>query len=278
MSLIPDSFQFSQSSLEDFSTCPRRFRLKYLDRLRWPGVEAEPIREAERLARLGQDFHRLIQQHLVGLEAETLSAYLETAEPELQSWWQNYLQYRPDWFEMAQLYPELTLSTPLRGYRLLARFDLLAVRPDGSLVIIDWKTSQRKASGETLPRRLQTRVYCYVMCTAGQTFNGGQPIDPAQVRMVYWYARFPNEPEEFRYSPALFQADDHFLKGLIEQVVDSDFPLVENPKPCPQCVYRSYCGREGRVGDLSERLLELEADESLDAVSLDWEQIAEIQF
>ncbi|MCB0227345.1 MAG: PD-(D/E)XK nuclease family protein, partial [Anaerolineae bacterium] len=88
---LPQSFPFSQSSLHDFETCPRRFKLRYLDRLRWPAVEAEPIVEAERLARLGQDFHRLVQQHLIGLEVETLTAYLTSAEDELRTWWQRYL-------------------------------------------------------------------------------------------------------------------------------------------------------------------------------------------
>lgn len=276
--MIPRDFQFSQSSLQDFSTCPRRFKLFYLDRLRWPAVEAEPIREAERLARLGQDFHRLVQQHLVGIQAETLSAYLQTNDADLHRWWQNYLRHRPDWLEAAELYPELTLSTPLLGYRLLARFDLLAVRPDGGFVIIDWKTSQRKARLADPGQRIQTRVYRYVMCMAGQAFNGGQPIDPARVRMIYWYAQFPDEPEEFGYSLAHFQEDEQVLTRLLEQIIASDFPLVEDSKPCRQCVYRSYCGRGEKAGDLSEGLLAREVDEPLEAVSLDWEQIAEIQF
>ena len=120
---LPQSFPFSQSSLHDFETCPRRFKLRYLDRLRWPAVEAEPIVEAERLARLGQDFHRLVQQHLIGLEVETLTAYLTSAEDELRTWWQRYLAHRPEALATATLHPELTLSAPLRDYRLLARFE-----------------------------------------------------------------------------------------------------------------------------------------------------------
>ena len=124
---LPTEFQFSQASLQDFVTCARRFKLRYLDELRWPAVETEPVAEAERLARLGTDFHRVVHQHLVGLDVDTLTATLALAEPDLKSWWHNYLAYRPPELTGARLYPELSLSTPLQGYRLLARFDVLAV-------------------------------------------------------------------------------------------------------------------------------------------------------
>ncbi|MCB0169384.1 MAG: PD-(D/E)XK nuclease family protein [Anaerolineae bacterium] len=275
---LPQSFPFSQSSLHDFETCPRRFKLRYLDRLRWPAVEAEPIVEAERLARLGQDFHRLVQQHLIGLEVETLTAYLTSAEDELRTWWQRYLAHRPEALATATLHPELTLSAPLRDYRLLARFDLLAVLPDGQFLIIDWKTSRQKPQREHLARRVQTRVYPYVLAQAGAAFNQGQPIDPAAIKMIYWYAQFPDAPEQFDYSAQLFQRDEQFLSQLVEQIKHSDFPLVESHQPCHHCVYRSYCNRGDSAGPLTELPPEAEPEAELDVLALDWEQIAEIQF
>ena len=92
---IPIDFQFSQSSLQDFEICPRRFELRYLWQLRWPAIEAVPIQEAERLRQLGVDFHRLVQQHLVGVEEAALTDSLTEAEPDLQTWWQNYLAHVP---------------------------------------------------------------------------------------------------------------------------------------------------------------------------------------
>ena len=77
---LPDDFQFSQSSLQDFETCARRFQLRYLRQLSWPAVESEPIQEAERLAQLGADFHRLVHQHLVGIDEETLTASILSAQ------------------------------------------------------------------------------------------------------------------------------------------------------------------------------------------------------
>jgi CRISPR/Cas system-associated exonuclease Cas4 (RecB family) len=280
MMVLPATFQFSQSSLQDFATCPRRFKLRYLDRLRWPAVEVEPIQEAERLARLGADFHRLVQQHIAGIAEDILSDTLTESESVLQSWWQSYLQHRPALRAGTRLYAEVTLSTPVRGYRLLARFDLLAAQPDGAFLIVDWKTSLHKPASADLARRMQTRVYPYVLALAGAAFNGGQPIDPAAIQMIYWYPERPDQPERFDYSAQLRQRDEQFLSDLIEQVkqaVETErFPMVEDKKPCAYCVYRSFCDRGDKAGGVAE-LVE-EPQEILDVLALDWEQIAEIQY
>ena len=277
---LPKDFQFSQSSLQDFETCPRRFELRYLQRLSWPAIEAEPVQEVERLARLGQDFHRLVHQHLIGIDEDILAKTLTEAEAALKTWWQNYLAYGPTALTEAQTYPELTLSTPMSGYRLMARFDLLAVQPDGTFLIIDWKTAQQKPPRDRLGRRIQTRVYPYVLAMAGAAFNDGQPIDPAAVKMMYWYPQAPGEPEIFDYSQERFQQDEKFLSDLIEQVKNTTqsghFPLVEDRKPCTYCVYRSFCDRGDKAGPLVE--LEEEPQEVLDVLSLDWDQVAEIEF
>jgi len=276
---LPTDFQFSQSSLQDFETCARRFKLRYVQRLNWPGIESLPIREAERLAQLGADFHRLVHQHLVGLDEMLLTEAL-AAEPELKIWWDNYLAHRPAALSEAELYPELTLSTPAGGYRLLARFDLLAIQPDGAFLIVDWKTTQKRPARDILARRIQTRVYPYVLARAGAAFNQGRPIDPAAIKMMYWYPEQPDQAEVFDYSLALLQRDEQFLAGLIEQVKraaeQDDFPLVESLEPCAHCVYRSYCGRGDKAGPLPDMMEE--PQERIDVSAFDWDQIAEIQF
>ena len=39
---LPDDFHFSQGSLQDYVDCQRRFQLRYLMKLAWPAVDAEP--------------------------------------------------------------------------------------------------------------------------------------------------------------------------------------------------------------------------------------------
>jgi hypothetical protein len=80
--------QLSQSSLQDYTDCERRFQLRYLDRLAYPAEESEPALENERHMREGELFHRLVQQHLLGIPVERLSGLANTAS--LLRWWENF--------------------------------------------------------------------------------------------------------------------------------------------------------------------------------------------
>jgi hypothetical protein len=241
----------------------------------WPAVESEPIREAERLARLGTDFHRLVQQHLAGIAEDVLAGSLTEADADLHGWWQSYLSHRPAELVEARVYPEVILSTPLRGYRLLARFDLLAALPGGAYLIVDWKTSLRQPSHEDLALRMQTRVYPYVLAMAGAAFNGGRPIDPARILMIYWYPTAPDRPERFAYNLQLQQRDELFLG---ERRTDQTRHQTRHFPPVRQkalCLLRLsfLCGRGKRLSWCHEE----DPQELLDVLS--WVgQIAEYGF
>ncbi len=278
----PTKLTFSQSGLQDFEACPHRFELRYLQKLRWPAIESEPVEEAERLAQLGRDFHRLVQQHLIGLDEVILTDSLDGGDSDLQRWWQSYLHRRPPQLTGAEIWPELSLSAPLRNFRLPARFDALLRQPDGTFLIIDWKTSHKKPPREYLAGRMQSRVYPYALAAAGIAFNQGQPIKPEAIKTLYWYPQFPDEAEEFAYSQSLFRRDERFLSDLLEQIKHairrSDFPQTDNKKACTYCVYRSLCDR-GIVAGLQTGQEQVEEAESVaDLLSLEWDQIAEIQF
>src|SRR5215216_7255480 len=79
----------SQSSLQDYMDCARRFKLRYLDRLSYPAVETEPTLENEKHQQEGEYFHRLVQQHLIGIPAEQIAKFANT--PNLQRWWANFI-------------------------------------------------------------------------------------------------------------------------------------------------------------------------------------------
>ncbi|MGC1378508.1 MAG: PD-(D/E)XK nuclease family protein, partial [Anaerolineales bacterium] len=61
-SQIQNPFTFSQSSLQDYVDCARRFQLRYIEHLQWPAVETAPVLENERRQLEGQQFHRMAQQ------------------------------------------------------------------------------------------------------------------------------------------------------------------------------------------------------------------------
>lgn len=272
----PTDFQFSQGSLQDYHDCPRRFYYRYLRQLAWPALEAQPALENERHMRAGAAFHRLVHQALAGIPPERLGARA-TEEP-LASWWANFQAHNPIPAGL-RLLPEILLGAELDGERLVARYDLLALDADGRATIFDWKTSRRRPPRPALAARLQTRVYPLVLALAGAQLNDGQALAPENIRMLYWFAGDPQNPEVFEYSADALAADRADVKALIARIGThddpDDFPLTPDERACRFCVYRSRCNRGVSAGDWQD------ADELDDpelAARFDFDQIDEIQF
>lgn len=262
-------FNFSQSSLQDYIDCKRRFELRYIDRLAYPAIESEPTLENEKHQQEGEIFHRLVQQHLLGIPEEKLARL--AAGPNLQRWWENYLLHfrfpRPP----LAAYPELTLSAPLGDFRLLAKFDLVAVFPEGRAIIYDWKTYRKRPRNEHLVARMQTRVYRALLAQAAAHLNGGQPFAPEHIEMVYWFPDFPTEPARFPYDTAQFKRDRDQLARLAAEIpAAASYPLTEEDQKCAYCTYRSYCNRGIHAGQGQEA-------ETETLLEINLEQIGEIE-
>jgi hypothetical protein len=94
--------------------------------------------------------------------------------------------------------------------------------------------------------------------------------------MIYWFADFPDEPARFPYNSAQFRRDWDMLTKLEEEITSvSDYPLTEDRQKCAYCIYRSYCERGIRAGDMELAEAEMEAESLFD---VNFEQIGEIAF
>jgi len=270
--ILRQPFTFSQSSLQDYADCLRRFQLRYIDQLTWPAVDSEPVVENERRQQEGRLFHRLVQQYLLGLPAEKLSKLANT--PNLARWWENYTAsdlglggYRT--------FTESTLSAPLGKHRLLAKCDLIAFG-ENKAAIVDWKTYAKRPRDEWMSARWQTRVYRSLLSVAGNQLNGGQLIGPEQIEMIYWYADFPSEPARFKYTSAQFKRDWSAIEKVVKEISSAkEFPMTEDEKMCRFCVYRSYCDRGKQAGAMDEAEIEMESEAAFD---VNFEQVGEIEF
>jgi CRISPR/Cas system-associated exonuclease Cas4 (RecB family) len=279
MQLAPD-FHFNQGNLQDFFDCRRRFYLRHIRQLAWPALQTEPALENELHIRRGAEFHRLVQQHLLGVPAERLHEMI--ADEQLAQWWDNYITHLnlTDLGDISGLYPEITLSAPLAGYRLVAKYDLVVMTSDGRAIIYDWKTSLKRPKSQWLEKRQQTRLYPYLLVQAGSQLNQGKAITAEQVSMRYWFAGFPELPEHIPYHTVQYHEDEKYLSSAIKTILSLDengFPLTEDERHCRFCVYRSLCDRGERAGLLGE----MQAGEELEddfSFNLDFEQIGEIQF
>ncbi len=266
---LPTPFTFSQSSLQDYVECARRFQLRYIERLQWPAIETAPVIENERRQIEGQQFHRMVQQSILGLPAEKL-ARMATSD-NLTRWWKNFLTHGPN-IEGFKLYPELTLAAPIQSHRIVAKYDLVAISPEKAL-IFDWKTYHKRPKDEWMAVRLQTKVYRALLVAAGTHLNGGKNFTPEQIEMTYWHADFPEEPAKFPYNTKQHKRDWVSLFQYVSELsAKQSFPMTEDEKKCSYCPYRSYCNRGIAAGELDE--LETE----LSSLDVDIEQIQEIEF
>lgn len=271
---LPPDFVFSQNNLQAYLDCPRRFELAYIQHTRWPAVQAEPVQEHERRIQMGARFHQLVYQQYQGLPPELLTA--STSDPDLARWWQNYLNHAPaDLPEWRQA--EYELAMPFAGFRLMARFDLLALEKDRQAVIVDWKTTFARASRPALAARVQTRLYLFVLANS-TSLIGTASLERISLR--YWFPNDPGESISFVYSRKQMDEDRTYFTGLIETIngiPDGGFALTENPRACRYCRFRSLCARGDRAGDLEGSDDDLDEYASLFA-GIDPDQIAGIAF
>ena len=272
---LPEAFQFSQSKLQDYVDCPRRFQLRYVLMQPWPGLITESPLEFEEHLQRGADLHHLAHQYALDIDPENLA---ETIDDEtLKSWWQTFLQHPPSGLPQATRSPEVILAAPLAGYRLMAKIDLLAAEPGQRLVVVDWKTVRQPPSPAALEQRLQNRVYRYLAVEAGADFNDGQRPQPEQVEMIYWFAQQDGAIRQFPYDTRQHVANRKYLADLIDDITtqqDPIWPLTSNERHCRFCNYRSLCDRGVTAGFPKD----LDDDLELPAVEIDLEQIIEVEF
>ncbi|MFN0086069.1 MAG: RecB family exonuclease [Blastocatellia bacterium] len=280
-----DEFIFSQSALQDYVECPRRFELRYIREVKWPALETQSVIEFEGAMQRGQEFHHLLHQHALGVPARVIEATIRDGEMRL--WWDACQRWQAERLP-AERHPEIMLTASIGERLLMAKYDLIARTPEGEFLIVDWKTGRSKRPG-VLASRMQTLVYPFVLARAGDWLNDGAPIPPERIRMIYWFAE-DGRAVEFTLDAGKLAADERRLAALLDELFawttgdrqpPTDdrrpyaFPMTDVERRCGFCVYRSLCNR----GEAASGLEELEEGEELPAaVSLDLDALEEIEF
>ena len=273
------NFHFSQYNLQDYVDCPRRFQLRHLLHLEWPAIQTAPVIEQEKGMGRGTLFHRMVQQVVNGIPPEAITKRI--TDPLLLTWWTAFLEADPLGMMPEHQLTEYTLSASFAGFRILAKYDLLAIEQNHKVTIIDWKTSQHRPKTEWLTQRVQSRLYPMLLVLGGEGLNKSKAWRADQIEMNYWFVQFPDNAEVITYNQERYERDRQFINSLIEEIITSNkennFPLTDNKKRCDYCQYRSYCDRGLTAGTL-ETLVDTEQLEEEEAFQIDFEQIGEIAF
>lgn len=260
---------FSALALRLYTECPLRFRRRYIDGLYLTGAPDDP--DELRALLQGERFHLMARRYYSGLEPGTLGDAADRAE--LMGWvhlLRRYLPRNPEYTyhpELELRLNEAATSSPgdppertdsPRILRLVAKFDLLVVAPDGQATIYDWKTLRYMPSRARLEEAFQTMVYRYVLCAAGSAYAPSGAFDPDRVAMVYWNPLQGSQEVRLQYSAAQFAEDRQRLRRLVAQILATPrdgFLPTGDERICARCEYRQFCH-----GPLTEWAVEEWAD------------------
>ena len=266
--MIPQGFNYSQSSLTAFERCRRQFLLRYVERLAWPAPLTDQLGEWEAAADRGRAFHQFALQESLGMDVE--DAVQRSCDPLLAAWWRNWREQPPVVPEGA-VFGETMLSVPLAGRRLVAKFDRVVLTDAGRAWIFDWKTGRKKPEQAAYAQSWQTLVYRFVLVEAGAVLNGGRALAPDDVTLVYWHAQYPQDLQPITYSAAEHERARALLSeaiAAIEALPDADaYAKTDDESECQRCAFHTYCNRPAARSD----------DWDIDEDELEWEQIPEAE-
>lgn len=270
MPLLPlPERHMSAHALSIFNYCPLRFRFRYIDNLQWSRIWSTSPEERKAIER-GENFHLMARRYYAGLDPAQVADPLE--QRQLEHWLSLLQGFLPRSFD-REFHPELELRLNRPEMRLLAKFDLVVVDPDGRGTIFDWKTERRFPRRTYLANSMQTLVYRYMLCAAAGAYSPRGRFKPDEVSMIYWNPLFPERWERMTYSESQFEKDETRLQSLINTILRTPpdgFPATSNEKACLHCEYRPIC--HGKRSDL----VEMEQEESLLDESLAWDSLPEL--
>jgi hypothetical protein len=188
-------------------------------------------------------------------------------------WWKTHLSRSPvNRLTSKKILPEKFLQTKLLNHTLTAFIDLVVVENDDSLVIVDWKTTNKEPTQDFWSNHIQTMVYQYI---AGEKVAelSGHPIPLSSIKMLYWFVEYPDQPVFIDYSEAKHAEARNKLASLItsisERLTDGsahEWPKTTHLSRCQFCAYRSLCDRGVQAGlalefnDSDDHLLEGDVD------------------
>jgi PD-(D/E)XK nuclease superfamily len=206
--------QLSQAHLQTLEICLRKFQYLFLEPVALPRIESDSVQQ-----QLGHQFHRLMQQHALGLDIQPMLV----DNPLLQDWFQQFQQCPPP-IVSGTHHSEHQRTLIFEGIALTAVYDLL-IQNAAQAQILDWKTYRRPINPQQIQNSWQTRLYLFILTETSD-------YRPEQLSMTYWFAQ-ANEDHtlDIPYSATLHQQTRADLLALLSPLQK----WLESPQvPLPQ--------------------------------------------
>ena len=245
---------YSHSQLSTYETCPHRYRLAYIEKIK---TETEGIE-----AFMGSRVHDTLEKLYRDLKVTKLNTLEELHNFYHQSWeknWNDMVQiirkeYSPEDYRRLgekcitdyykRYYPfdqgrtlglEENIYFPLeeeKGYWIRGFIDRLTLLDNSVLEIHDYKTSNRLPAQEEVNSDRQLAFY--------QMGVEGKWKDIREVRLIWHYLSFDTEIQSSRTPEELHQLRQETLKLI--QKIETDRYLIPKEGPlCAWCDYQGLC-------------------------------------
>lgn len=231
------NFYYSQNSLNTFLRCPLKFKYKYMEGIQWKRDEAEYYENMS----LGLDFHLLAERYFTEIPCHIPS---EIAHEEQLSSWMNRLK-RTVPLEAGNRYlPEYEIRMAKGHLRLQAKYDLLLLKPEGTIEIWDWKTEEREITMKEAEKKIQTMVYLYVLAENAEPLLQRKPVD-GNIKMIYWQPHIGKRLEIY-YNREKHLYNEKKINEILEKLEEYDFSNFLLSKGhgqnCSYCEFKNLCG------------------------------------
>ncbi|WP_246599777.1 PD-(D/E)XK nuclease family protein [Clostridium lacusfryxellense] len=232
---------YSQNLLNTFDKCPYKFKIKYLDNIRWKKDSISDEDYYENM-NMGLDFHLIAQRYF-----SNIPVVINDSDAKLMEFTNSLREKFPIFDENIYL-PEYEIKMRKDNIRMEAKYDLIIIKPNNKIEIWDWKTENRKLDYKEVIKRMQAIVYMYILGERSlEIFDKEIPFE--NITMNFWQPQYREDIISINYSEGIHRTHEKQIKELIFRLNNYDFSLYFNIELYrKQCKYCDFAG-ESHVCD-----------------------------
>jgi ATP-dependent helicase/nuclease subunit A len=147
----------------------------------------------------------------------------------------------------ARVSPEVPFVLSIRGTLIRGSIDLLALRSDGSVLVVDYKTDrlQARAPAEIVSRySIQRDLYALAAASRG-----------APVETAYVFLERPDEPVRASFDPSALDAARARVEAVLERLAAGRFEVTNRPHRalCADCPARERLCSQSTAAQMRDR-------------------------
>ncbi|MBW9148275.1 PD-(D/E)XK nuclease family protein [Clostridium sp. CM028] len=226
---------YSQNLLNTFDKCPLRFKIKYLDNVKWKKDSIDNEDYYENM-NMGLDFHLICERYF-----SNIPAGIDNSNIDLMNSF-NSLKGKFTLLDENIYFTEYEIKMRKDNIRIQAKYDLIIIKPNNKIEIWDWKTENRKLDYKEVCKRMQTIVYMYILGESSlKIFDKDIPLE--NISMNFWQPQFKDDIITINYSKSNHKIHEDKIMEITHSLDNYDFSLDFNSELySAQCKYCEFGG------------------------------------